>query len=319
MKSVYGLSAALLLGTTMLAGAAIARDKDDAPPPHAHFSAPSSSHESGRIVPTRGDPGSWAWSHGYKGGNNSRPPANANANANAAAAARANNSNANWAWSRNHNGGQAGAASHPHWNANNLHDHNVAHFNAQDRSTWQHGHWQHGKHHGRNGWWWNSGGAWFFYDQPVYPYPGYVSDTYYDDDYYADDGYGAGYADPGYGAEPGDGGYYWYYCNNPAGYYPYVKSCRGPWRAVTPTPDAQQQGYDQGPDDDSDQGPPPGYSDDDRGPPPGYNNEPAPRDQYNGPNDDDQGPPPGYNDDRGPPPGDNNAPDDDNGPPPPPR
>ena len=32
---------------------------------------------------------------------------------------------------------------------------------------------------------------------------------------------------------------YWYYCDNPAGYYPYVPSCPTPWRAVTPQPSAQ--------------------------------------------------------------------------------
>jgi len=32
---------------------------------------------------------------------------------------------------------------------------------------------------------------------------------------------------------------YWYYCDNPAGYYPYVPSCPTPWRAVTPQPTAQ--------------------------------------------------------------------------------
>lgn len=27
---------------------------------------------------------------------------------------------------------------------------------------------------------------------------------------------------------------YWYYCDQPAGYYPYVKECQGTWRAVPP-------------------------------------------------------------------------------------
>ncbi|HEX5393559.1 MAG TPA: hypothetical protein VFW68_09770 [Rhodocyclaceae bacterium] len=30
---------------------------------------------------------------------------------------------------------------------------------------------------------------------------------------------------------------YWYYCDSPAGYYPYVKECQGVWRAVSPEPD----------------------------------------------------------------------------------
>jgi hypothetical protein len=29
---------------------------------------------------------------------------------------------------------------------------------------------------------------------------------------------------------------YWYYCDNPQGYYPYVGQCPGGWRPVSPTP-----------------------------------------------------------------------------------
>ena len=29
---------------------------------------------------------------------------------------------------------------------------------------------------------------------------------------------------------------YWYYCQNPAGYYPYIKECQEPWQQVEPTP-----------------------------------------------------------------------------------
>ena len=29
---------------------------------------------------------------------------------------------------------------------------------------------------------------------------------------------------------------YWYYCQNPQGYYPYVKSCPGGWMKVVPQP-----------------------------------------------------------------------------------
>jgi hypothetical protein len=28
--------------------------------------------------------------------------------------------------------------------------------------------------------------------------------------------------------------YYWYYCQDPQGYYPYVKSCPGGWMKVVP-------------------------------------------------------------------------------------
>lgn len=32
---------------------------------------------------------------------------------------------------------------------------------------------------------------------------------------------------------------YWYYCQNPEGYYPYVKACPGGWLQVAPQPPAQ--------------------------------------------------------------------------------
>ncbi|MBY0485148.1 hypothetical protein [Nitrosomonas sp.] len=32
---------------------------------------------------------------------------------------------------------------------------------------------------------------------------------------------------------------YWYYCQNPDGYYPYVKNCPGGWLQVAPQPPAQ--------------------------------------------------------------------------------
>jgi len=31
---------------------------------------------------------------------------------------------------------------------------------------------------------------------------------------------------------------YWYYCNNPEGYYPYIKECPDGWQQVEPTPPA---------------------------------------------------------------------------------
>jgi hypothetical protein len=206
-----------------------------------------------------------------------------------------------------HFAGSHGAQNQARWNhVMTFHDHNVAHFDAQDRAMWSHGQWRHTKHNGRNGWWWYTNGAWFFYDEPTYPYPDTVSDDYSFDEDYTD-------AQP-----PGsDGGYVWYYCNNPPGYYPYIQSCRGPWQPVTPT---APPGYEQGPqqggpyaDQDDDRGPPSGprdqYEDQQDGPPPGYNN--------GDDNDDDQGPPPSdYNNDQGPPPGYGQPPGYDDQPPP---
>jgi hypothetical protein len=31
---------------------------------------------------------------------------------------------------------------------------------------------------------------------------------------------------------------YWYFCQNPQGYYPYVKQCPGGWKKVVPSPPA---------------------------------------------------------------------------------
>jgi hypothetical protein len=37
-------------------------------------------------------------------------------------------------------------------------------------------------------------------------------------------------------AAPEGSPYWWYYCWNPAGYYPYVTECPGGWQRVTPQP-----------------------------------------------------------------------------------
>jgi hypothetical protein len=34
--------------------------------------------------------------------------------------------------------------------------------------------------------------------------------------------------------------YYWYHCDKPEGYYPYIKECPGGWQKVVPTPPPQQ-------------------------------------------------------------------------------
>jgi hypothetical protein len=36
---------------------------------------------------------------------------------------------------------------------------------------WRAGHWVHGRHYGRDGWWWVVGSTRYFYPVPVYPYP----------------------------------------------------------------------------------------------------------------------------------------------------
>jgi hypothetical protein len=64
------------------------------------------------------------------------------------------------------------------------------------------GHWQHGWRDGRYGWWWGDGLGWTYY--PDYGY----------------------YGDSQYASQ------YWYYCSDPAGYYPYVAQCNTAWQTV---------------------------------------------------------------------------------------
>src|SRR6516164_964625 len=68
------------------------------------------------------------------------------------------------------------------------------------------GHWFHGWRGGRYGWWWGDGLGWTYY-----PYGNDYG--YYD--------YSQPYANQT-----------WYYCSDPAGYYPYVAQCNVGWQTV---------------------------------------------------------------------------------------
>jgi hypothetical protein len=66
--------------------------------------------------------------------------------------------------------------------------------------------------------WWGGGLGWGYDSDYGYSYPGY--------DYGAYDAYGA------YGYNQPSGSQVWYYCQNPAGYYPYVSQCTTAWQPV---------------------------------------------------------------------------------------
>ncbi|MBM7124207.1 hypothetical protein ACFFJT_00470 [Dyella flava] len=66
-------------------------------------------------------------------------------------------------------------------NFHHFEGHDFAHFSPADQAMWRGGGWRHEFHNGRWGWWWFVGGAWYFYDQPVYPYPVFVSDVVYEE------------------------------------------------------------------------------------------------------------------------------------------
>jgi hypothetical protein len=66
------------------------------------------------------------------------------------------------------------------------------------RQAWEGGRWRHEIHNGRNGWWWDVGGVWYFYPQPMEGPPSYVSDVEIVDDFAGPDGppVAAGYPAP---------------------------------------------------------------------------------------------------------------------------
>ncbi len=92
-------------------------------------------------------------------------------------------------------------------------------------------------------------GTTFLFGPPWYSYPGYPAYPYYPYYYAAPPMYVAPpviietpppvYVQPDTRTE--QEAYYWYYCQDPQGYYPYIKSCPGGWMKVVPdtTPPGQ--------------------------------------------------------------------------------
>ena len=50
------------------------------------------------------------------------------------------------------------------------------------RAAWEGGRWHHEVRNGRDGWWWDVGGVWYYYPQPMEGPPAYVSEDFVDDD-----------------------------------------------------------------------------------------------------------------------------------------
>ena len=88
--------------------------------------------------------------------------------------------------------------------------------------AWRSGAWHHDWHDGRFAWWWVVGGGWYFYPEPSWPYPTYVPPAI------------VVRQPPAVvaGVPPAQ---FWYFCDNPQGYYPNVATCGVPWRAVPVT------------------------------------------------------------------------------------
>src|ERR1700722_10514338 len=60
--------------------------------------------------------------------------------------------------------------------------HNFGGHAYHGRLAWEGGRWRHEIHNGRDGWWWDVGGAWYFYPQQMDGPPTYVSDVEVMDD-----------------------------------------------------------------------------------------------------------------------------------------
>ena len=96
----------------------------------------------------------------------------------------------------------------------------IRYFDRGDIGIWRGGRWIHERHEGRWGWWWVAGGMWYFYPQPVYPYPDpYIPPVVVQPN-----------------AAPQAAGQFWYYCQANNGYYPYVASCPSGWSTVPAIP-----------------------------------------------------------------------------------
>jgi hypothetical protein len=96
-------------------------------------------------------------------------------------------------------------------------------FGPHERGIWRGGAWRHDWYGGRYGWWWVAGGFWYFYPEPIYPYPTYVPPAIV-----------VQQAPPvPSGLPPAQ---FWYYCPDPQGYFPYVASCRVAWQQVPANP-----------------------------------------------------------------------------------
>jgi hypothetical protein len=66
------------------------------------------------------------------------------------------------------------------------------------------------------------GDGWYFYPEPIWPYPTYVAPAFV-----------AQQPPPVVAGVPP--AQFWYFCDNPRGYYPNVATCSVPWRSVPVT------------------------------------------------------------------------------------
>ena len=129
-------------------------------------------------------------------------------------------------------------------------EHDTHRFSRNELKLWRVGGWRHESHFGRVGWWWVIGGVWYLYEKPIYPYPLIVSQVSFAEPVLVAPP-SAGVIAPGtpmvapppsgpavvpQALPPQQQPQIWYYCDNPAGYYPYVATCLTPFRPVAAKP-----------------------------------------------------------------------------------
>lgn len=115
----------------------------------------------------------------------------------------------------------------------------IRHFDRHDRGHWHSGAWRHGSHGGRLGWWWVVGGMWYFYPQPVYPYPDPYRPPLVVEQAPPPVIIEVPAPAPAPNVPPAatpSSTQFWYYCEASRGYYPYVAACPSGWKAVPATP-----------------------------------------------------------------------------------
>ena len=113
----------------------------------------------------------------------------------------------------------------------------VHHFNHAELARWRGGRWRNTCFDGRCGNWWFADGQWYFYDHPVYPYPLEVAEvTFLEPVVVAPVAQVVVQAAAPMQVAPSAAAQVWYYCDNPPGYYPYVKQCNTQYREVAAKP-----------------------------------------------------------------------------------
>lgn len=130
-----------------------------------------------------------------------------------------------------------------HHERHDFHGHDFRFFTPFEVELWRGGGWVHDWHDGRFGWWWVADGLWYWYPEPIYPYPTYVPPAAPPTIIVAP---GAPPPPPApvvvappppppsapTGQPPVE---FWYYCDDSKTYYPYVNTCNSPWRQVPAT------------------------------------------------------------------------------------